>query len=329
MADETEKLEAEDEVVDLLSRFRGCLLGGAAGDALGAPVEFLSMDKIQERYGEAGIQEYDEAYGETGAITDDTQMAIATAVGILAGEDQNAGAMRLRIWGAYRDWYMSQNDPALRRAPGSTCLAALAGNVRGRVGKPINGSKGCGGVMRIAPIGLIAPDPFKEGAAVAAMTHGHPSGYLSAGFLADVISCLAEGIDLEAAISIVREKLVEYPGHEEVLDIVDNACGYAASDPGQPIDELHLGEGWTGETALAISLYCALTAKDFVDGIRNAVNHSGDSDSTGAITGNILGTLWGDHAIPQEWLLFERSAYIHLHSLAFKLAKWAGYVEQI
>lgn len=323
--------ETEDEGVNLLSRFRGCLLGGAAGDALGAPVEFLTLVQIQERYGEAGIQEYDEAYGLIGAITDDTQMAIATAVGILAGEDQNAGAIRMRIWNAYRDWYIDQNDPALRRAPGNTCMAALAGNVRGRIGKPINDSKGCGGVMRIAPLGLVAADPFKEGAAAAALTHGHPSGYLPAGFLADVISTLTEDIDLPAAISLARNKLEEYPGHEETLVAVDKACAAAADENWRAVHEVDLGEGWTGEEALAISLYCALVAKpnDFLEGIRKAVNHGGDSDSTGAITGNILGTLWGADAIPQEWLLFETSAYTHLHGLAFELIKWAGYVEQI
>lgn len=321
--------EFEDEEPSILARFRGCLMGGAAGDALGAPVEFLPMVMIRARYGEAGIQEYDEAYGVTGAITDDTQMAIATAKGILADEDQHAGGMRLRIWDAYRDWYMSQNDPAQRRAPGNTCMSALAGNVRGRIGKPINVSKGCGGVMRVAPIGLISEEAFKQGAAVAALTHGHPSGYLSAGFLAAVIDSLTEGLELEESISLATQTLLEYPGHQETLAAVNGACAAAADEPWRTVEELDLGEGWTGEEALAISLYCALTAKDFVDGIRKAVNHSGDSDSTGAITGNILGTLWGSAAIPQKWLLFEDDASIHLHSLAFELAKWAGYVEQI
>jgi ADP-ribosylglycohydrolase len=64
-----------------------------------------------------------------------------------------------------------------------------------------------------------------------------------------------------------------------------------------------LGNGWVGEEALAISIYCALAAgDDFEKGIRLAVNHSGDSDSTGSITGNILGALLGTAAIPDRWL---------------------------
>jgi ADP-ribosyl-[dinitrogen reductase] hydrolase len=63
-----------------------------------------------------------------------------------------------------------------------------------------------------------------------------------------------------------------------------------------------LGEGWVGEEALGIALICALTAVDFADGVRMAVNHSGDSDSTGAICGAILETQLGRDAIPERWL---------------------------
>jgi ADP-ribosylglycohydrolase len=64
-----------------------------------------------------------------------------------------------------------------------------------------------------------------------------------------------------------------------------------------------LGGGWVGDEALAISIHCALAAEgDFAKGVRLAVNHSGDSDSTGSITGNILGALLGKGKIPQKWL---------------------------
>src|SRR5688572_2546199 len=57
-------------------RFLGCLLGAAVGDALGAPVEFLSLVDIRGRFGQAGIRDYHPAYGKVGAITDDTQMSL-------------------------------------------------------------------------------------------------------------------------------------------------------------------------------------------------------------------------------------------------------------
>lgn len=59
---------------------------------------------------------------------------------------------------------------------------------------------------------------------------------------------------------------------------------------------------WIAEEALAISLFCALRAESFEHGVLLAVNHSGDSDSTGSLTGQLLGTLWGVSVIPQRWL---------------------------
>lgn len=68
---------------DKRARFRGCLLGGAVADALGAPVEFLSRDAILERFGPDGISTYAPAYGRLGAVTDDTQMTLFTAEGLI------------------------------------------------------------------------------------------------------------------------------------------------------------------------------------------------------------------------------------------------------
>ena len=63
-----------------------------------------------------------------------------------------------------------------------------------------------------------------------------------------------------------------------------------------------LGEGWVADEALAIALTCALASPDFETGVRAAVNHDGDSDSTASMAGNLLGALHGFEAIPQRWL---------------------------
>jgi ADP-ribosyl-[dinitrogen reductase] hydrolase len=69
-----------------LDRIRGCLLGGAVGDALGAPVEFMSTDEIRAAFGPDGIEEFAFAYGRRGAVTDDTQMTLFTAEGLIRAE---------------------------------------------------------------------------------------------------------------------------------------------------------------------------------------------------------------------------------------------------
>ncbi len=60
-------------------------------------------------------------------------------------------------------------------------MGALFSGKTGTPEKPLNDSKGCGGVMRVAPVGLVATDPFDLGCRAAAITHGHPSGWLASG----------------------------------------------------------------------------------------------------------------------------------------------------
>jgi len=292
---------------------RGCLVGTAVGDALGAPVEFLSAEKIIERFGPAGITTLEPWDGHrAGSFTDDTQMTIATARGIArsleGGVDTTAA-----IWEEYRAWLLTQDDPVQRRGPGTTCLTALRGGEPGELDEPVNESKGCGGIMRVAPVGLgFGPGwAFELGAASAALTHGHPSGYLAAGFLAEVVSRLVRGTaSLYRAIEDAREELLAWDDADEVLAAIDDAVEFAMTAPGTQLQISRLGEGWVAEEALAISLACALAyPEDWPAAVLLAVNHGGDSDSTGAITGALLGAHLGIEAIPYAWAAkVERSA---------------------
>ena len=304
----------------------GCLLGGAVGDALGAPVEFDSLQAILARFGPNGIGDFAPAYGRVGAITDDTQMTLFTAEGLVRaqvrqGEQRDCHVPSV-VHHAYLRWLRTQGEASShplfaeepdgwligveqlhsRRAPGNSCLSALCGDRMGTIDEPVNNSKGCGGVMRIAPVGLVAADPFQLGCEVAAITHGHPTGYLAAGFLACVIHGLAQGHDLREAIDKATVELKRWPRHEECLVAVEAAVSLAASAKGTAEEVETLGQGWVAEEALSISLFCALVAQDFAHGVLLAVNHGGDSDSTGAITGSILGTALGSTAIPARWL---------------------------
>jgi ADP-ribosylglycohydrolase len=310
------------------ARIRGCLLGGAAGDALGAAVEKLYLDEIRARFGRDGIREYAPAWGRVGAITDDTQMTLFTAEGLLRAD------MRLREKGiahalsvvhhAYLRWLLTQGERPVadiairadgwlwgvaglheRRGPGNTCRAGLIAARRfGDPARAENRSKGCGGVMRVAPVGLVASPrrAFALGAATAALTHGHPSAYLAAGHMARTVSELMQGRSLPDALDAADAELRDQPEHEELTALLGRARALAAQSRPAPEDLESLGRGWAGHEALAIAVCCALAARDFADGIRCAANHSGDSDSTAAITGNLLGAGLGESVIGPEWL---------------------------
>jgi ADP-ribosylglycohydrolase len=192
----------------MVDKYRGCLYGLAIGDALGAPVEFLSLDQIKKQYGEKGVADLYEWGGfRAGSYTDDTQMSLATAVGCIRGcqrwRDRGICNPASVVHRRYLAWLETQKDIAQRRAPGNTCLSALQSGKMGTIEKRINDSKGCGGVMRTAPVGLAFPPDraFRNGADCAAITHGHPSGYLPAGFLSEVIASIIAGKTLTLAIS--------------------------------------------------------------------------------------------------------------------------------
>ena len=88
----------------------------------------------------------------------------------------------------------------------------------------------------------------------------------------------------------------------ELISIINLAAELSENNDND-LDNIHrLGEGWVAEETLAISIYCSLRhQKDFSAGIVAAVNHKGDSDSTGAVTGNILGAVLGYDAIDDKW----------------------------
>jgi ADP-ribosylglycohydrolase len=298
-------------------RLVGSILAGAMGDALGAPIEFDDLDSIRRRYGSAGLTTYAPAYGLVGAITDDTQMTLFTAEGVMLAPSDAVDDVVASIRVSYLAWLHTQRPSAARpedslllehavlhsnRAPGITCLSALEAGSDGSPEHRINASKGCGGVMRVAPIAALPGDWFEVGARAAALTHGHPSGYLSAGALAHIVGECVRGVPLPDALEHAKAVLVTWDDHEETLRAIDAAVALASSGDVTAEALETLGGGWVGEEALAIGLCCALVAPDVRTGLVLAVNHSGDSDSTGSIAGTLLGAVHGVDALPPDLL---------------------------
>lgn len=159
--------------------------------------------------------------------------------------------------------------------------------------------------MRVAPIGLVrrfgVDEAFDLGARAAALTHGHPCGYLSAAAMSSLVRDLIGGSNLAAAIGAMRTHVTARSSHEETLAAIDNAI--ALSTVGDLDDAIRtMGQGWIGEEALAIALYAARRAADFKDAVRIGANHDGDSDSTASIAGQIWGAEHGLTGVPNAWV---------------------------
>ena len=305
---------AQDPAV--VDRILGCLFGGAVGDAFGYAVEFDRLVEIKRRHGPDGLTD-PVLKGGKFVVSDDTQMTLFTAQAVAEGGDVVAFSE------AYRDWHRTQTErgpfsnaqgllrwPELwaHRAPGNTCLSALASGRIGTLQNRINDSKGCGGVMRVAPIGLNKEwneeTVFNLAVQAAAVTHGHPSGFFSAGALAVMVRILLEGGTTTAAFVRATEALSCQAEADETLDAMRQAFQFAGLSDRHKRDvaEGRLGEGWVGEEALAIALYSVLTTSDFKGVMRIAANHDGDSDSTASIAGQLFGARQGLSQILWSWV---------------------------
>jgi ADP-ribosylglycohydrolase len=301
-------------------RTYACLLGGAIGDALGAGVEFDRLESILRTYG-GPVTGYVPAYGRRGAVTDDTQMTLFAVEGLVTGLAGGGSPDDLRsaVRDSYLRWLAGQRtgvvpaggwlpaDPLLGagRAPGNTCMSGLSAGC-GTTDRPVNaGSKGCGTVMRAAPYAFLRrlePDARCSLAIDdAALTHGHPTAWAASAALVSIISAVVEGLSMgDAVASTVAAPARLGPSPGELVEVLQ----LALSLPAAPTVPRELGEGWVGDEALGIAVWSALTAPDPRAAIVLAVNHDGDSDSTGSICGQLLGAAVGDflHRLPAEWI---------------------------
>lgn len=323
----------------LLSKCIGSFVGGAVGDALGYAVEFSKLSAIRCRFGERGISRYVLDDEGKARFSDDTQMSLFTAEGILNNARVNrhvtVESLCDQIERAYQNWYITQTENFReisgselskhaelwnRRAPGMTCLGALYALRDGKEVK--NNSKGCGTVMRVASLGFFSgahPEILKEEelakvtAIVSEITHKHIDSTASSVLLTYMISHIikSENIGIEELKNIIEsgfEVTDALYGDQEVKKenfktLIRRAIELGESDVKQPAALPELGEGWVADEALAIAIYSVVSnIGDFEGCMVCAVNHDGDSDSTGAIAGNILGAILGYEGIPEYYI---------------------------
>ena len=348
-----------------LKKVLGCLVGGAAGDALGYPVEFLKYNDIQQKYGNSGIRHLELDKNGKAIVSDDTQMTLFTANGLLFWSTRGhthgvCGDPEMYVRIAYNDWLKTQginpskshwsedflcwifNEPGLhvRRAPGITCIEALKSLARDI---PVeNDSKGCGGIMRVAPVALFAEMPFSRNAHVCAaniarLTHHHPFGFMTAAYLVILLELIQKynTLRVEDFQELLRSAwkelcqtpvsydyhvhdprpsgkdydvvndtyLCEYSGYcYRLQSMIEQAISLSMTEYQDPEAIRLMGEGWVAEETLGIALYsCLKHFGNFEETIISAVNHDGDSDSTGSVAGQIMGLIVGIDGIPDEF----------------------------
>lgn len=296
-----------------IDQLAGCLLGGALGDALGYPVEFEKVSQMSQDH------DFDKIVDKL-IVSDDTQMTLFTANALLLD-----GNLRINTWNCYQDWLETQfkqgkselshrpiswlmeyPEMYASREPGRTCLMTLMRGIPRDLNEPINQSKGCGALMRVAPLAFIdREDLYLVAIENSALTHGHQMSHIASAALVGLLRYISEGETLCDSVSLMRQDIKRiFMGSLEVK-VFDDLLQQAILASEKDFDDMEiisrLGEGWVAEETLAIALYCSLKySNDLKKALRVAVLHDGDSDSTGSVTGQILGTLLGAKKLPQE-----------------------------
>lgn len=298
---------------ELRERYRGCLVGGAIGDALGRPVEGRSRQQVAERYPH-GLRDFQLwrgwRSGAIGTFTDDTQLTIVVAEWL-----RDAG-----------EWPLSADDLGQRvaewgrtgRGIGAATRQALSNYGRGlpwwRAGVA---SAGNGGAMRAAPYGLLfagLPDELRGTAALGTVpTHADVTAVASAIVQATAVNqCLASPGGLDP--SSFLEALVESVSDLQLPDLAHRS-GQGRFSLTQRIAEVgdwlgrssyevfdHFFNGAFVLETTPVVLWCLLELQDDPEeALVTAVMGGRDADTVAAMVGNLVGALRGVDAFPERW----------------------------
>jgi hypothetical protein len=320
--------------------FRGALLAGACGDALGYPLQELSVERIRHRFGPFGLRTLigDSKSGKLAPVTGNTQLTLVTVDGLLWSDAKKMEETE-GIYRGHMRWFYSQTgeEPRsgqktwMRRQPHEReiCLVrekfmhqrrileegvlnAFAGEIIGTTKNKVNNSKGSAVLNKVVPIGLLyagdSQSAFELAVKSGAFSHSHPTAYYGAGAMAALVAELAGGLSLPKSLAAVYTILNKLHKADTIISLLHMAEHAANQRPAgvsaawEHIENLsNLGKGNDADEALAMAVYCALAVDDPMDSVIVAANHGGNSATVAALTGAIQGVRFGEKFIPAYW----------------------------
>jgi ADP-ribosyl-[dinitrogen reductase] hydrolase len=296
---------SHDSTVDERSRFRGCLLGLACGDAVGTTVEFKprgSFAPVTDMVG-GGV------FGlPAGAWTDDTSMALCLASSLVERGGFDAADQMERYWRWVDEGYLSSTGRCFDI--GNTVHEALR-RFR-RTGEPFSGSTnpqaaGNGCIMRLAPVPM-----FYHPDRRAVLDFSGESARTTHGAVECVEACrLFGGILHRALAGDDKEAILLAHGVDDATSPAIRSIARAEYRP-KGEQEIH-GSGYVVKS-LEAALWCFWHSSSFEAAILKAANLGADADTTAAVCGQVAGAYYGDSGIPSSWLdrLVMRDAIVDL-----------------
>lgn len=278
--------------VDLRSKFTGALIGTAVGDALGAPVEGWSMEKVRSVYSEG--KRWKMSYGR---YTDDTEMMIGVAESLIQNRGFNGADMArtfVQNYDAKRGYGPGSKEALKMIREGESWEVASEKLFGGE------GSYGNGAAMRIAPVGLFYYDNVDKLREVAYksshITHSHELGKEGAALQAFAIALAVRGQKEDMLLDL--KEFVQNDVYKEKIRKIKLLLNKDATKK-EIVAEL--GNGEVAFNSVPTAIYSFLRFDCFEDGVTYAVSLGGDTDTIGAMTGAISGAYYGEWGIPNGW----------------------------
>ncbi|MEC7985120.1 MAG: ADP-ribosylglycohydrolase family protein [Myxococcota bacterium] len=280
------------KAISLDERQKGCLLGLATGDALGAPIEFSFRDRCPEVRDMIGGGKF---RLPAGAWTDDTAMALCLAESLLCKPSLDAADLLARFWGWATEGHNSATGKAI--GFGQNILQSLFDFHRTGVlkaGEKHRRSDGNGSIMRLAPLMLRYASDSVTGRRLAReqshTTHASDIAADGCECLFLIVYGLFQGLSLDEALCRIQNQR----WHPDIQAIVQGewrakmrneikSTGYVAATP-------------------EAAVWSVGTTHSFEEALIQAVNLAHDADTVGAVTGQIAGALYGHQHIPKRWL---------------------------
>ena len=315
--------------------FKGCLLGLAVGDALGATVDGKSYQRICQDYGPAGLLGYDLVNG-CANISSYTQVAAFGLNSLLVAVNKNRTTLEDYLYYMNRglgEWAHAQHLPGAprtrccwmyhvpqmrqRRCMDARTLDALTREVTGTMEAPANGSTGPGTLTAAAMVGLyFSPERLQVGdigilaGQTVALTHGDPTAFLSGAALAYALAGIVQEPEAElesqfvqAAQAVAAQFGREYPQAKIVKELIHQAIRAYHQPELLPVEAMEQLVCNSAAQVLTGAVYACLAGReDFDSAMIIAVNHSGKSAAVGAIAGALMGAHLGESALPEFYL---------------------------
>lgn len=285
------------DMLNIEKKLRGYLFGTACADALGRPVEHLTLEQIKQKYGDKGILELP----PNSPWTDDTQLMLVLARGLLRGAELELPELMDKI---VKELVLWLDEPDL--GAGATTKGAALGLKEGIhwSNSGLN-SKTCGSLMRVGIIGFIFrndPEKLIKAASISGrITHTHPAADATSVAGAYAVKLALDGVDPREMFEPLLE--VTQGISQEFTQALESSYKTAYSSIVDEEGLKKLGQGWYADETFALAYFCILRyPNDYKKAIQTAVNITGDSDSVAGVAGGILGARLGVDAVPISWI---------------------------